>query len=215
MAYQQGPQDPRQWQTQPGQQPQQPYGPPPGYGYPPARPPKKSNTGLIILAVIGGVLLLLFGGCAVLVAVGASTSSSAGGNADTKAIADRGSIVRDGKFEFSVKEAVRAESIGSGLTEQKPQGEYILVTITVTNIGDEAQHFAGSAQKLIDAAGREYEADTGAAIWLKDSKSLYEQINPGLKVDGTVVFDVPKGLNPVAIELHDSMFSGGVRISLT
>ncbi|MEZ0072254.1 MmpS family transport accessory protein [Planotetraspora sp. GP83] len=62
MAYQHGPQDPRQWQTQPGQQP---YGPPPGYGYPP-QPPKKTNVGLI-LAIIAAVLILLFGGCAIIV----------------------------------------------------------------------------------------------------------------------------------------------------
>jgi hypothetical protein len=125
-----------------------------------------------------------------------------------------GTPVRDGKFQFTVKKVSRADRVGSGFTEQKPKGEFILIVITVENIGDEAQSFAGSVQKLIDADGREYEADTGAAIWLKDSKSLYEQINPGLSVDGTVVFDVPKGLNPVAIELHDSLFSGGVRVSL-
>jgi hypothetical protein len=31
---------------------------------------------------------------------------------------------------------------------------------------------------------------------------------------GSVQKRVPKGLNPVAIELHDSLFSGGVRVSL-
>ncbi|MFC0864375.1 hypothetical protein ACFHYQ_18950 [Sphaerimonospora cavernae] len=65
MAYQQGPQDPWQWQqTQPGQQPpfQTPYGPPSGYGYPPPQPPKKNNTALIVV-VIGVVALCIFGGC--------------------------------------------------------------------------------------------------------------------------------------------------------
>ncbi|GGO26958.1 DUF4352 domain-containing protein [Microbispora bryophytorum] len=241
--------DPRQFPQQPypyqgpgGPQPQQygppAYGPPPGYGYPPPpRPPKKSNTGLIVLAVIGGICLVLFAGCGVLVALtGDNTNSptvatvrqdetapAVGDDQETEQPADEsedktagkvGTPVRDGKFQFTVKKVSRADSVGSGFTEQKPKGEFILIVITVENIGDEAQSFAGSVQKLIDADGREYEADTGAALWLKDSKSMYEQINPGLSVDGTVVFDVPKGLNPVAIELHDSLFSGGVRVSL-
>lgn len=274
--------DPRQFPQQPypyqgpgGPQPQQygppAYGPPPGYGYPPPpRPPKKSNTGLVVLAVIGGICLVLFAGCGVLVALtGDNTSSptvatvrqdetapavgdgqdetapamgdgqdetapargddqedtarAGSDDQETEQPADEpedktagkvGTPVRDGKFQFTVKTVSRADSVGSGFTEQKPKGEFILIVITVENIGDEAQSFAGSVQKLIDADGREYEADTGAALWLKDSKSLYEQINPGLSVDGTVVFDVPKGLNPVAIELHDSLFSGGVRVAL-
>ncbi|GAB3161908.1 DUF4352 domain-containing protein [Microbispora hainanensis] len=66
MAYPQGPQDPQQWHTQPGQF----YGPPPGYGSQPPQPPKKSsNTGLIVLAVIGGLCLVLFAGCAALIAL--------------------------------------------------------------------------------------------------------------------------------------------------
>lgn len=71
MAYQQGPQGPQQWQPHPGQ----PYGPPPGYGYPPPRPPKKSNTGLIVFAVIGGICLVLFAGCATLVALSSGSTT--------------------------------------------------------------------------------------------------------------------------------------------
>jgi len=83
MAYGQGPEDPRQWQTQPGwspeyqqqyqqpydQQYQQPHGQPPGMYGPP--PPRKSNAPIIILAV-GAALLFLFGGCAVFFVVASS-----------------------------------------------------------------------------------------------------------------------------------------------
>jgi hypothetical protein len=42
-----------------------------------------------------------------------------------------------------------------------------------------------------------------------------DNINPGLAIAKTVVsFDVPVGAAPEAIELHDSAFSGGVKVSL-
>ena len=39
-------------------------------------------------------------------------------------------------------------------------------------------------------------------------------INPGNAVDTAVVFDVPQGVQPAAIELHESMLSGGATVEL-
>jgi hypothetical protein len=33
-------------------------------------------------------------------------------------------------------------------------------------------------------------------------------------VEGVVLFDVPKSVKPETIELHDSLFSSGVKVSL-
>ncbi|MGW7052000.1 DUF4352 domain-containing protein [Streptomyces sp. NPDC054887] len=125
-----------------------------------------------------------------------------------------GDPVRDGKFEFTVDKVVPGvDEIGDEIGD-KPQGQFILVCMTVENIGDEAQLFDGSAQKLFDAKDREFSADTGAALYLEESESFLNEINPGNKVEGIVVFDVPKNVEPVKIELHDSMFSGGVTVNL-
>ncbi len=40
------------------------------------------------------------------------------------------------------------------------------------------------------------------------------EINPGNQVNGIIVFDVPKDVQPTRIELHDSLFSGGVTVPL-
>ena len=86
--------------------------------------------------------------------------------------------------------------------------------LTVANIGDEAQYFDGSSQKLHDSAGRAFSADTAAAIYLDESNSFLNQINPGLTVEGIVVFDVPADATLTTAELHDSAFSGGVTVAL-
>ncbi|MFE5811731.1 DUF4352 domain-containing protein [Streptomyces sp. NPDC056491] len=83
------------------------------------------------------------------------------------------------------------------------------------NIGDRAQIFDGSDQKLIDRNGSKYSADVGASLLIDGSESFLEQINPGNAVDGIVVFDIPKGADPVRIELHDSLLSGGITADLT
>ncbi|NUR91590.1 MAG: DUF4352 domain-containing protein [Nonomuraea sp.] len=215
---------------------QQPYTQPGGYGYPPGPPPppyRKKSSAPLVLLIIGVAVVVLFGGCAALVAVVGSSPSSApthrGAEAadaptavktagkkkrETQDTAGIGAKVRDGKFEFTITKLGRQSQVGDSFLGKQAQGEFLLVHVTVENIGDEAQSFLGNVQKLYDAKGREYEASAEAALYLKDSKSLYEQINPGNKVDGIVLFDIPKNVEPAEIELHDSMFSDGVRVSL-
>jgi hypothetical protein len=227
----------------PPQQPYPPqqYG---GYhpGPPPPPPRKKSNAPLI-LVIIGVVLLFLFGGCAAIVAVLGSGGTSAGApaervdagtDADTgvnrtdpprkseqprkKAVEPKaagiGSVVKDGQFAFKVTKLERQARVGNEFLGTDAQGVFLVVHITVKNIGDEAQTFTGAAQTL-HADGKEFDADGGATIYMEDSKSLYENINPGNSVDGVVLFDIPKDLRPGEIELHDSLFSEGVTVKLS
>ena len=108
------------------------------------------------------------------------------------------------------------EALGDGFLRSEAQGSYVLVHVTVTNVGTEAQMFTSANQTLLDAQGREFEADAGAALMnVPDSESFLTDINPGNSVDGVLVFDVPEGLSPTGIELHESMFSEGATVSLT
>ena len=130
------------------------------------------------------------------------------------AAAGIGTAVRDGKFEFTVTAIdPGVASVGSDAFGQKAQGQFVLVHLTIQNIGDKAQYFDGSSQKAFDAQGREFSADTGAAIYLKDANSFLNEINPGNTVTGTVVFDMPPGATIAKLELHDSPFSGGVNVT--
>lgn len=126
-----------------------------------------------------------------------------------------GTPVRDGKFEFTVTQVeTGVKRVGNDVLGQDAQGQFVLLHLTVANIGTEAQYFDGSSQKLYDAAGRTFSADSTAAIYLDASNSLLNQINPGNTVQGIVVFDVPADATLTTVELHDSMFSGGVTVAL-
>ncbi|MFI0444205.1 DUF4352 domain-containing protein [Actinomadura sp. 6N118] len=133
-----------------------------------------------------------------------------------KQVAKLGQEARDGKFAFTVtkvKPGVR--KVGSGILAERPQGEFVLVAVTVKNIGDEAQMFIDSEQKVVDTGGKEHTPSTEAAIVLNEkTRAFLTDINPGNSVKGLLAFDVPKGTRLASLELHDSAFSGGVAVSL-
>lgn len=196
--------------------------PPPPYGPPSTVIVQKKGHGCLWAMIGAGALFTLLVGFVIIVAVAnsgggsSSTGSSSTGSNDADRVARIGDVVEDGKFAFKVtKVETGLPQVGTGLTASKAQGQYIVVHLTVTNIGDRAQTFHDGAQKLIDAKGREYSADTGAAIWLEGSNSFLKEINPGNSVTGFLLFDVPKNVDLRAVELHDSIFSGGVTVALT
>ncbi|SCG70284.1 DUF4352 domain-containing protein [Micromonospora halophytica] len=147
---------------------------------------------------------------------GSSSGEKAGGG-DTKAkVAKVGQPARDGKFEFTVKSTkCGVAKVGTDLLGAKAQGQFCLVTVNVKNIGKESQMFDGSSQKAYAADGTEYSADGGAALYAnKNAETFLNEINPGNQVTGVVVFDIPKKVTLIKLELHDSPFSGGVDVAL-
>ncbi len=124
--------------------------------------------------------------------------------------------VTDGDFQFTVKGIeCGKKSVGTADFGKKAQGEYCFVNLSVKNVGNKAGTFFGDNQKVFNAQGQEYAADTEAAIYVDDSKSFLEDINPGNTLTGLIIFDVPKGTSPVKIELHSTLFSKGVTVDLT
>jgi uncharacterized protein DUF4352 len=237
-AYQQPPGDPYQNQEAGPYQQQSPY--PQGYppqGYPPhppyQQPPRKSwprrhkvLTGLFALVglfvVIGIASAIGSGGNS---GGNAGTTSSGTGqgvqNTGTTATAGIGDKVRDGKFQFVITRISHAKSVGDvadGLGNTA-QGEYTILHITVTNIGSESQTLDDGSQYVYDAAGRKFSASSDADIDLSgangQNSTWLDDINPGNTVHGRIAFDLPAGDKAMKAELHDSMFSGGVTVSLT
>jgi hypothetical protein len=184
----------------------------------------KILTGLGAIVVLFIVVSAANGGSKDTPALGAATPAadvtqaaaapSEAAPAPAPAAAAVGTPVRDGKFEFTVTSIEPGvPSVGSDAFGQKAQGQFVLIHLTTKNIGDKAQYFDGSSQKAFDAQGREFSADSGAAIYLADSNSFLNEINPGNTVTGTVVFDMPLDATIAKLELHDSPFSGGVDVT--
>jgi hypothetical protein len=160
---------------------------------------------------------------------GGTASPAAAAGAGSQAQADTaqqgaahiGTAVRDGKFQFTVTSVTRAKSVGDtadGLGDTA-QGEYTILHVTVTNIGDQPQTLDDSSQYAYDASGRKYSVSTSADLDLNSvtgsDSVFFNNINPGNTVHGELAFDMPAGAKAVKAELHDSAFSGGITVSLT
>ena len=193
----------------------------------PPTPPKQRSwfarhkilTALIGLAVLIAIIVAASGGGKSGETSTSAASSPAGAASASEAPAAKdpgiGTPVRDGKFEFTVAKVESGKKqVGEQYLEQTAQGSYTLVHLSVKNIGDEAQSFSDSDQKLIGADGKQYSADSMAGSAIKNNDVLFAQINPGNAVDGILVFDLPAGAVPAKLELHDSPFSGGVTVAL-
>lgn len=195
----------------------------------PATTTKKSNNGRIAL-IVAAILVVLFaiGKCGSDDSDSSSSSRSSSTSRSASApviqttasakptptAAPAGSAVRDGKFEFQVIDMTRAKqagNLGNHFMIVDAQGEFIILTLSVTNIGDRAQSYFGTNQKLIDTAGRQYEANSTADMWMNEGTG---EINPGNSIQVRAAFDVPPGIQPAELEVHDSVFSGGTSVRL-
>jgi len=174
-----------------------------------------------VLTVILGLILVMI--LASALGGGEDKNTNKNGNsskseAKTETTAKIGAPVRDGQFEFVVNSVTCGKpsvTDQSGYVTKTAQGQYCLMDVTVKNIGDKQQYFAESDQKLLNGSGQEYSPDSAATITnSNNSDALLAQINPGNTVQGVLVYDIPKDQTPVTVELHDSSFSNGVKISL-
>ncbi len=181
----------------------------------PARHKILTGIGALVVAVVG-----------ITVANGGGSDTPSTTTSDTASVApapDKAApdaktaglnkAVRDGKFEFTVNDVkCGVKSVGPEGFAEKAQGQFCLVNMKVSNIGDEAQMLDGSSQFAFDADGKKFSSSTSAAIYIEDNNTFLNEINPGNSVEGTVVFDVPKTVKIVKLELHDSPFSDGVAV---
>ncbi len=136
----------------------------------------------------------------------------------TPTAAPVGSAVRDGKFEFQVLDIATSKTVsdptGNPYMTATAQGTFVVITLSVKNIGNEPQNYFGQNQKVIDSSGREYSPNSEADMYMNTDVAPLGDINPGNSIQVKVPFDVPPGTNLTELELHDSMFSGGVSIKL-
>jgi hypothetical protein len=207
-----------------------------GPQYNPLQQPKKHTLRNVLLGVGGLFVLLIIIGVAAGGGKANSSSATSGGGQDAGATGSGGtssggtgsasattargpgigSKARDGKFQFVITRVSHAKRVGDSFLSQKAQGKYTVLHMVVTNIGSVAQTLDDSTQYVYDSRGRQFSADTQADIYGNGtSNSVFlSQINPGGSITGRIYFDMPTGDKAVKAVLHDSMFSGGVTVSL-
>jgi hypothetical protein len=128
-----------------------------------------------------------------------------------------GTAVRDGKVEFVVRSVqCGVDQIGPDDVYERAQGQFCLVSLTVKNIGDQPLTLPDGVQKGYGTDGAQYAINSAAGLYANESPSQawQNEINPGGEVTGTIVYDLPSGVELAQLELHDSPTSDGVRVDL-
>jgi hypothetical protein len=126
-----------------------------------------------------------------------------------------GDPVRDGQFEFVVAAVdCGARRLPAPGGERPALGQFCLVRLAVRNVGGEGRTLEAARRYLLAPGGRKASADLGVTLALSGPRLLSTLVNPGNRVQGTLVYDVPRGAAPTGMELHNSPFSRGVRVRL-
>ncbi len=122
----------------------------------------------------------------------------------------------DETFAFTVNSfECGIESVGDDILGAEAQGQFCKANITIENVGTEAEYVYSDSQILFDDQGREFSPDSSSMMYLEDSSDLWlNEINPGNSVTGDLLFDVSDDFVGDRLELHATMFSGGVEISI-
>jgi hypothetical protein len=87
--------------------------------------------------------------------------------------------------------------------------------MTVTNDKSSSGDYFVGNQKAIDTSGKQLSADTMALIYMDNSSaSEMSTINPGVSIDVQIPFQLATGDTIKTLVLHDSAFSGGVKVNV-
>lgn len=126
-----------------------------------------------------------------------------------------GDTVTVGDFEVTVTSIESGvASVGSDFLSEDAQGAFTLLNVEVTNIGSSAETIFSSSFTVLDAAEREFDANSTASIYLGDSGFMFEQINPGNTARGILVFDLPADTVAETLEFSPGFFGSGTKIDL-
>ena len=84
--------------------------------------------------------------------------------------------------------------------------------LSVSNTSNSAASFLSSDQKLVDSAGRFYDASSSYEDPGYSPSFEIAELNPGVSARGNIYFQLPKGVKAFKLIVHDGLFSGGAAI---
>lgn len=197
----------------------QPDDPPPGD--PPQDDPgasKRRRSLLWLVSILAAVFVLCCAGGVTLLIRSVRTSSTAQGFPGNRAPADLpgpGEPVRDGVFEFTVDNVTCGQSqVAADGRSLRAEGQFCVARLLVRNLAEEARTYFSNYQVGLAADGTSFDADLAATTVLVTARGEQNDTNldPGISITTTVVYDVPTGTTLAALELHDSQYSDGTLV---
>jgi hypothetical protein len=122
--------------------------------------------------------------------------------------------IRDGNLEFRVRQLrCGLTEVGDPLVSQLALGQFCVVDLVVRNLGAQPVVFHDNLQIAYGPAGQRFGVDSTAGLLANaDQHAFLSEINPGNRVTGAIVYDIPPDSRIVRLRLHGSVTSPGVQV---
>ncbi|MBA2362107.1 MAG: DUF4352 domain-containing protein, partial [Chloroflexia bacterium] len=110
-----------------------------------------------------------------------------------------------GNLVWTIRKVSKPKRLTAEYSETlEAQGFFVIVEGTIRNRGRQSLHVGSGSLTVIDDKGREFEALEDGYFYVLDNKSfIFEQINPGLKRQWQVIFEVPKNAKGLLLRVGD------------
>lgn len=126
----------------------------------------------------------------------ASSSNSNNTSAKTEKTYKVGQVVKVGSMQYTVTGVSTAKSVGPSILPTDAKDTFVVVDLTVKNLGDKEVTIDSSFFKLLDGS-KTLSADSSASMSANQDESgqitnsfFLQQLNPDVEMSGKVVFDV-------------------------
>ncbi|MFX0537201.1 DUF4352 domain-containing protein [Ornithinimicrobium sp. Y1847] len=97
---------------------------------------------------------------------------------------------------------------------EEAQGQFVKIHTEVANIGNEALTFYDSEQKLVDEQDRQH-STSSASFYLDEGNLWLTAINPGNRVKGVLLYDIPQDATPTKITVSSGFWGTTADIDLS
>lgn len=111
---------------------------------------------------------------------------------------------------YTVNDVETTSSLGSSFTKVKANGVFVVVDLTLENEESEPATILEDNLRLIGGNGSEYTTSTDGAFAINDAFVLLEEIQPGVKQSGKLVYDVPENAARGSVLQVEDLFSSSV-----
>jgi RNA polymerase subunit RPABC4/transcription elongation factor Spt4 len=149
----------------------------------------------------------------------ASSPSSNSKSAETPKELSKEGVSSDVKIV--VQNVETKDTVGNNqFSKANAQGVFKVIKLRLTNNQKSAITVDSSSFKLVDSQGREFSHSTDAQVALASSSGgtqetfMLKQVNPGITIEGFVVFDIPKDATGLILKAHGGMTGKEIKLKV-
>lgn len=104
-----------------------------------------------------------------------------------------GEVAKVGEVDYLINNVEVTKQIGNEYVNTTAKDTFLIIDISITNNEKESLSVVDTFFKLLNGEN-EYSADSTGAIYLNDSSIIFKKLNPGVTLQGKIVFDVPESV---------------------